>query len=107
MADRTTKELTTPCGHVVVVYDYITAAEVHDIMKKAPKADGPVADRIKSSNDGMLTVIRSIDGSSEEILAQLLALPFPDYTFLSQEVEQMIDPEKKLQPQSAPTSPAQ
>lgn len=90
--ERTTRTFATPGGHEVVMYDYITGGEVQDIARKAPKETEA---QIEAGNQAMLTVVRSLDGSADDLLPRILALPFADYQAISAEVQALIDPEKK------------
>ena len=95
--ERSTKEFTTPGGHIIVIYDYITGGEVQEIARKAPKdAAASSAAQIDASNEALIILIRSLDGSADNLLPRLLDLPLADYQAISAEVQALIEPEKKV-----------
>jgi hypothetical protein len=94
MADRTIKTFETPGGHSVVMYDYITGGEMQEIARKAPK-DSNYSAQIDAGNQTMLTLVRELDGSADDLLPRILDLPLPDYQAISAEVQALLDPEKK------------
>jgi hypothetical protein len=94
MADRTTKTFETPGGHSVVMYDYISGGEMQAVARKAPK-DGNYSAQIDAGNEAMLTVVRSLDGDADNLLARILDLPLPDYQALSAEVQGLMEPDPK------------
>ncbi|OJY74677.1 MAG: hypothetical protein BGP12_06905 [Rhodospirillales bacterium 70-18] len=75
------------------MYDYITAREMQDIAKKGGAGDNTA--KIDAGNQTMLLVLRTLDGSEDDLLNRILDLPFPDYTAIAKEVENLIAPEGK------------
>jgi hypothetical protein len=92
--ERTTRTFETPGGHSVVMYDYITGGEMQAIARTA-KNDSDNAAKIDAGNETITTLVRSLDGESENILTRILALPLPDYMAISGEVQAILEPEKK------------
>ena len=92
--ERTTKTIKTPGGHSVVMYDYITGGEMQDIARKATK-DGNYGAQIDTGNETVQALVRSLDGSADDLLPRILDLPLPDYQAISNEVQALLDPEKK------------
>ena len=95
MADRTTKTETTPGGHTVLMYDYITGGEMQEIARKAPKDTGNYAAQIDAGNAAMTILVRELEGPPDELLKRILDLPLPDYQAISAAVQALIEPEKK------------
>lgn len=94
MADRTTKSFTTPGGHEVVMYDYITGGEMQEIARKAPKDASDRVGQIEAGNQAIVIAVRSLGGSSEDLLQRILDLPLADYQAISEEVSGLIREKK-------------
>jgi hypothetical protein len=95
MADRSTKTFQTPGGHSVVMYDYITGGEVQAIARKASTDAAIAAAQIDAANEALTILVLELDGSADDVLKRILALPLADYQAISAEVQALIEPEKK------------
>ena len=84
MAERETREFTTPGGHKVVLKTYLIArefnpiADAKDDLKNSEKT-------LKLAEVGIVT----IDGSPENVSERLLDLPLSDYTAVVKELNQL------------------
>jgi hypothetical protein len=98
MNERETRELTTPGGHALVVYTYLTAGEARSV--RAPylkQADEYPNDLIKEigykaavyqdvEDRTLRALIVSFDGKKDgedfDLITALLALPEPEFKFI-------------------------
>jgi hypothetical protein len=84
MAERKVNSVTTPSGIPVELKEYITAGEFLDATEgKEDIAKSELAQKM------ILLAVVSLNGSTENILATLRALPLSDYTFISKEVAKL------------------
>jgi hypothetical protein len=83
--NRETKPLTTPGGHKVVLYTYLTARETLPLL-----SDEKLSTQQKSQKLAV-TAIFSLDGSPDDIENRILDLTLPDYTFLLTQTKDLID----------------
>lgn len=88
---RETKEVITKEGGIkATMLTYITAREAQEIAKKG---DGSATD---GNNEILRIVLKSFDGSEENIMDRLLDdHPFAVYTELSEMAEEIVNPKKK------------
>lgn len=88
MAERKTKDITTPSGAVVTLKEYISAGEfldMNDAKEGTELAKNELAKRL------VVAAVVSINGSSEDIMNLLRDLPLADYLFLSREVTKIVN----------------
>lgn len=85
---RTTKQVTTPSGAVIELQEYITAGEFLDIQEASEKENltkTQVARRL------MEAAVVSVNGVKENVPVLLRELPVSDYTFLANEIKNLVD----------------
>lgn len=113
MDNRPTRHFTTPGGHVVDIYDYMTGLEVETIRnfyasKAEIKSISQQGDKVEAGIAGMSadaaletkklairTTLVSIDGSTEGLDTVALNLPNEDYQQILNEVNDLIEGKKK------------
>jgi len=100
MAERTTREFQTTGGHTVVMFDYITGGEFEQLMKAmqvAPTegAGVNISAALEANHLAYTLLVRSIDGTTENVVDTILALPLADYTDIRNVVEEMTSGNKK------------
>jgi hypothetical protein len=88
--DRTTKEITTPSGHKIVLKDYLTAREMLPILKTGSPTPTQ-ADSIDKALQMIQAAVVSVDGSTENILDTIQDYPMSDYLFITKEVAGLTD----------------
>lgn len=89
---RETKEITTTGGHKVILLTYITGREAREINASRVEGDTSFS---KPTDVAFGIVIKSIDGSSENIVDQVLDLKLQDFTEVSEALAEVMDPKKK------------
>ena len=85
---RTTKTVTAPSGAAIELQEYITAGEFLDIQEASEKDNltkTQVARRL------MEAAVVSINGVKENVPQLLRDLPVSDYTFLANEIKNLVD----------------
>ena len=85
---RTTKQVTAPSGAVLELQEYITAGEFLDIQEASEKdslTKTQVARRLVEA------AVVSVNGVKENVPALLRDLPVTDYTFLANEIKNLVD----------------
>lgn len=98
MQPRESIEVTTAGGVKAVLNSYITGGEKRKIAEYYLNAiEGATnAQRVLGAEDLTLSIVMvSLNGSSEEILARLLALPSSDMEEITEKVKEIIEPKKK------------
>jgi hypothetical protein len=108
MSERETTTFTTPAGHVLRVYTYITgkeAAEVKALMMSKFKMSmedaetgkvgiGEISGEFLAEQETktLELLIVSIDGITEKPVEELLDLPSTEYDFVKAELEKITNP---------------
>ena len=108
MAERETKEVTTPGGHTIVLRTYLTGREANELKAVMYGAFKMNMDDAQSGKVGMEKVsgefmieqeqkaigilLVSLDGTTEDTLNRLLDLPQTDYDAVKEEVEKITNP---------------
>lgn len=85
---RTTKKVKAPSGAEIELQSYITAGEFLDIQEASEKdnlSKTAVARRL------MEVAVVSVNGVTENVPALLRDLPVSDYTFLANEIKNLVD----------------
>lgn len=85
---RSTKEITAPSGAKIEVQEYITAGEFLDIQEASEKENltkTQVARRL------MEAAVVSVNGVKDNVPSLLRELPVSDYTFLANEIKNLVD----------------
>ena len=85
---RTTKTVEAPSGAKIELQEYITAGEFLDIQEASEKdslTKTQVARRL------MEAAVVSVNGVKENVPALLRDLPVTDYTFLANEIKNLVD----------------
>ncbi|MFA5128575.1 MAG: hypothetical protein WC445_01260 [Patescibacteria group bacterium] len=110
MADRETKTITTPAGHEVVLKEWVNGKEIQQIenliyknfdiqgARENPNFKLNTSFLTEQTNKTLELVVVSIDGKTENILEEILALKVKDYKFIVTEANKVIeglDEEKK------------
>lgn len=103
--DRKTKEIKTTGGHTAVLVEYITGREKREIteiffgamaLANGDKSAITRPGTMNSADDKAIQiVVRSLDGSTENILERILDLPVEDYTEISDAVAEVANSKKK------------
>src|SRR3954463_9082291 len=102
MNERPTHELATTNGHTVVLRDYITGAENRQIkaIYINTRNIGDTADAAKVIFDAedktLELVVVSVDGKTENVAAEVMALPVADQREVADEVTEIVEGKKKL-----------
>lgn len=80
----------------MVIYEYVTGEEARSIkaVHQKPLTDG------KSSEDAahdhaLASLVTSLDGSSDDIVARILKLPITDFADITKALTDLLDPKKK------------
>jgi|SRR5687768_975644 hypothetical protein len=112
MDNRPTRQFTTPSGHAVVIYDYMTGLEVETIRnfyasKTEIKSISQQGDKVEAGISGMSadaaletkklamrTTLVSIDGATDDLDAVALNMPNEDYQQILNEVNDLIEGKK-------------
>jgi hypothetical protein len=85
MSDREVKEFTTPKGLKIILKTYLTAREF------TPIVDGKDTLKFSEKNNMLIEAgIVSINGSTENVLQQVLDLPVTEYTAITKELGTLI-----------------
>jgi len=108
MNETPTKTLTTKAGHKVVIKEWITGREKREITKiflydleKEKKEGDQESSNIKMSiaeeteKKAIETLVISVNGSTENILNNLLDLPAQDYEEVNSVISEIVYPKKK------------
>ena len=99
--DRPTHELTTSSGHTLILNDYITGGEKRQITEIYLRALGPDKSTVnptvtyEAENFALTHAVVSLDGSTDNLIDRLLALPVTDYDEVVAEVKTITDGKKK------------
>lgn len=105
MADRDTKEFTTPAGHKVVLRTYLTGKESNDLKAimyadlkinasdasngKVGLSDIPAAFMIAQEKKAMEYLIVSVDDNATSPVALLEEMPETEYAAVAAEVQKI------------------
>ena len=119
MNDRSTKTITTTNGHEVVLLDYITGFESRAIKSvylnemevtqkgtKEPETGFSGSLATEAEDKAISTVVKSIDGKTEDIVNLVLGLREEDYMDIIKAINEITNPKKKSQDGSSTTQPA-
>lgn len=95
MAERETKQISTPAGHTVVVKTYLTARETDGVLRELFKDQEATEGKPKVSLvmglDRNINLVKaalvSIDGVTENAFDTLQDLPASEYAFVLKEVQ--------------------
>lgn len=99
--ERTTKQITTPGAHKVILKSYVTAREkkavdalilkdVHYEMGNANTTDKvPAPLLIEYGEKQIEAVVVSIDDKEKDVLNLVLDLPLPDFNYIQEEVRKV------------------
>jgi hypothetical protein len=108
MADRETREFTTPGGHIAVLKTYVTGREANELksvlygalkmsMGDAQSGNVQVGEvsggfLLDQERKAMSLVLVSFDGTAENALERLLDLPQAEYDAVKAEVDKITNP---------------
>ncbi|MGY3406097.1 hypothetical protein ACVWZV_002210 [Bradyrhizobium sp. GM5.1] len=114
MSDRATRSLSTKNGHQVVLFTYMTGGEfeqVQDVFLKKMEvgriergADGAASAQFSGVSASMATesghlsiktMVVSVDGKTDNVLAEVLKLPVIDYREVLAAIEEATGDKKK------------
>lgn len=86
------KTITTPSGHEVVLKGYLTGKDHRDFrMVLVSLGDISKSEGIQNVENALINAcVVSLDGSSENLLENLLALPVEDYTAVVESAQEVI-----------------
>jgi hypothetical protein len=125
MADRETREITTPGGHKVVLNAYLTGREANELKAvmfsalkmnmedaqsgKVNVGDVPGTFLMDQEKKALGFLLVSIDGETQDVVDKLLDFPSTEYDAVIKEVNAIQNPtsrEKSAQPGSDTSEPA-
>lgn len=97
--ERETKEITTPNGHKIKIYTYLTGREARqiddisisaiDLSNNTRQSIDPKT--IRMAEDKMIELlVLSVDDDVNDVLDAILDLPAVDYTFVFSELESLV-----------------
>jgi hypothetical protein len=100
--DRTTKEITTPGGHKVLIKEYLTAREVNGVLKQLFQDQSMSAEKGTAPKVSLLVGIErniklveaavvSLDSSTENLSDRLQDLPASEYTAILNQVKDLAE----------------
>lgn len=108
MADRETREFTTPGGHTAVLKTYLTGREANELKSvlygalKMSMGDAQSGNAhmgaisgdflLEQERKAVSLVLASFDGSAENPLERLLDLPQTEYDAVKAEVDKITNP---------------